>query len=67
MELAGEALTVETEGGKGAVGVDDVECDARLLGRRVGGAVEEGGLKEGDPIGAPGGRRAPGRVGFRWG
>ena len=45
LELAGEPLVVQAEGGEGAVGVDDVEV----------GAVEEGGFERGYPIDAPGG------------
>jgi hypothetical protein len=37
LELAGEPLAVHTEGGEGAVGVDDVEGDSGLIGGRVGG------------------------------
>jgi hypothetical protein len=45
LELAGEPLRVHAEG---AVGVDDVEVDGRLLGGRVGRAVEEGGFERGN-------------------
>jgi len=55
LELAGESLVVQTEGGEGAVGVDDVEVDRGLLGGWVGGAVEEGGFEQGDAVEAPGG------------
>ena len=55
LELAGESLAVQTEGGEGAVGVDDVEVDASLLGGWVGGAVEERGFELRDAIEAPGG------------
>ncbi len=55
LELAGEALIVEAEGGEGAVGVDDVEVDAGLIGGRVGSAIEQGGFERGDAVEAPGG------------
>src|SRR6202022_3490761 len=55
LELAGEALAVQAEGGEGAVGVDDVEVDCGLVGGRVGCAVEQGGFKEWDAVEAPGG------------
>jgi len=55
LELAREAAAMEAEGREGAVGVDDVELDGGLLGRRVGGAVEEGGFEFGDAVEAPGG------------
>ena len=46
---------MHAESGEGAVGVDDVEFDASLIGGRVGGAVEEGGFERGDAVEAPGG------------
>jgi hypothetical protein len=52
-ELAGEPLRVHAEGGEGAVGVDDIEADGRLLGGWVGGAVEQGGFKRRDAVEAP--------------
>jgi len=52
-ELAGESLGVHAESREGAVGVDDVEADGRLLGGRVGGAVEEGGFEQRDAVEAP--------------
>src|ERR1700689_2270265 len=55
LELAGEALVVQAEGGEGAVGVDDVEVNPGLFGGRVGGAVEEGGFERGDAVDTPGG------------
>jgi hypothetical protein len=55
LELAGEPLGVQAEGGEGAVGVDDVKVDGSLLGGWVGGAVEEGGFEQGDAVKAPGG------------
>jgi len=57
LELAGEPLVVHAESGEGAVGVDDVEFDASLLGGRVGAAVKKSGFEQGDAI------EAPGRVG----
>ena len=45
LELAGEPLVVQAEGGEGAVGVDDVEVDGGLLRGWVGGAVEERGFE----------------------
>jgi len=53
LELAGEPLAVQTEGGEGAVGVDDVKVDASLIGRRIGGAVEEGGFQHWDAVETP--------------
>ena len=55
LELAGEPLAVQAEGGEGAVGVDDVKVDRSLLGGWIGGAVEEGGFEQGDAVEAPGG------------
>ena len=49
-ELAGEALAVHAESGEGAVGVDDVEVDSRLIVGRVGGAVEERRFEQGDAV-----------------
>jgi hypothetical protein len=40
LELAGESLAVQTQGGEGAVGIDNVEVDSGLIGGLVGGAVE---------------------------
>jgi hypothetical protein len=58
LELAREPLVVQTEGGEGAVGVDDVEIDCGLIGGRVGGAVEEGGFERGDAGEGPHFRRS---------
>ena len=55
LELAGESLAVQAEGGEGAVGVDDIEVDASLIGRWVGGAVEERGFEVRNAVEAPGG------------
>ncbi len=44
LELAGEAMGVQAEGGEGAVGVDDVKGDSGLFGGRFGGAVQECGF-----------------------
>ncbi|MBV9769205.1 MAG: hypothetical protein JOZ32_06520 [Bryobacterales bacterium] len=55
LELAREPLVVQAEGSESAVGIDDIEVDGSLLGRRIGGAVKEGGLKPGDTVQAPGG------------
>jgi len=52
LELARKALAVEAEHGEEFVGVDDVEVGA---GARVGGAVEQFGFEERDPVEAPGG------------
>ncbi|HUJ51694.1 MAG TPA: hypothetical protein VLW25_15905 [Bryobacteraceae bacterium] len=38
LELAGEARAVEAEDGDGAVGVDDVKGDGRVLAGRMGDA-----------------------------
>ncbi len=53
VELFGEASAMETEGGDGAVGVDDVECDAVFFRGRIHGAVEEIGFEERNAIEAP--------------
>jgi hypothetical protein len=55
LELAGESLIVEAEGGEGAVGVDNIEVDGRLIGGRVSGAVEKGGFEQRNAVEAPGG------------
>jgi hypothetical protein len=55
LELAGEPLVVQAEGGEGAMGVDDIKVDASLFGGRIGGAVEESGFEGGDAVDAPGG------------
>ncbi len=58
LELAGEALRVEAEGGEGAVGVDDVEGHgwmSRDQWAGCGGAGEELGFEERDAVEAPGG------------
>ena len=57
LELSGEAQVMHAESGEGAVGVDDVEFYASLLGGRVGAAVKKSGFEQGDAI------EAPGRVG----
>jgi hypothetical protein len=58
---------VHAEGGDGAVGVDDIEVDASLIGGRVGGAVEQGGLERGDAVEAPGGvDKFLGELGLGW-
>ena len=54
LELAGEPLAVHAEGGEGAVGVNDVEIDSRLIVWWVGGAVKEGGFELRDAVYAPG-------------
>src|SRR5271167_3917541 len=53
LELAGEPLAVQTEGGEGAIGVDDVEVDSGLIGGWVGGAIEKGGFELRNAIQAP--------------
>jgi hypothetical protein len=54
LELAGESLAVQTEGGEGAVGVDDVEGDFLLgIGRREG-ARESAGFEQRNAIEPPG-------------
>jgi len=58
LELAGEALAVEAQGGEGAVGVDDVEGQGWIrvgISGRSGGAGEELGFEERDAVEAPGG------------
>jgi hypothetical protein len=55
LELAGEPLVVQAQGGDDAVGVDDIKIDASLLGGRVGGAIEEGGFQGWNAIDAPSG------------
>jgi hypothetical protein len=55
LELAREAMGVQSESGEGAVGVDDVKVDASLLGWWVGGTVEERGFERGDAVETPGG------------
>ncbi len=55
LELAGEALAVEAEGGEEAVGVHDVECDGGIFIGRVGGARENVGFEQGSAVDAPGG------------
>jgi hypothetical protein len=57
LELAGEALAVESKNGEGAMSVDDVEVYGSSLGGWVGSAGEEVGLKERDAVEAPGGVR----------
>ena len=47
LELAGEALAVEAEGGEEAVGVDDVEGDGGFFIGRVGGAREKSASSSG--------------------
>jgi hypothetical protein len=53
LELAGEALVMHAESSDGAVGVNDVEVNCRLIGGRVGGAIEEGGFEGGNAFEAP--------------
>jgi hypothetical protein len=55
LELAGEPVGVEAEGGESAMGVDDIEIDASLLGGWIGGAIEERGFERGDAVETPGG------------
>jgi hypothetical protein len=55
LELAGEAVGVQAESCEGAMGVDDIEVDASLLGWRIGGAVEERSFERGDAVETPGG------------
>ena len=40
-------MGVEAEGGESAMGVDDIEIDASLLGGWIGGAIEERGFEAG--------------------
>ena len=54
--IDGDAFfVVQAQGGERAVGVDDVEVDASLLGGQVGGAIEEGGFKGWNAIDSPSG------------
>jgi hypothetical protein len=55
LELAGEPLVVQAEGGEEAMGIDDVKVDGGLLGGRMGGAGEEVGFEERNAVEAPGG------------
>ena len=57
LELAGEAMAVESELGESVVGVDDIESDSGFIVGRVGGAVEEIGFEGRDAV------ESPGRVG----
>jgi hypothetical protein len=50
LELAREPMAVQAEGGEGAVGVDDVKIDGRLVRGRVGGAVQKRGFQVGNAI-----------------
>ena len=54
LELAGEAVAVQTEGGQEAMGVDDVELDGGLLVGWIHGASEEVSFEERDAVLAPG-------------
>jgi hypothetical protein len=55
LELAGEALALDTEVGDEAMGVDDVERDFVIGREGSGGAGEDVGFEERDAVEAPGG------------
>jgi hypothetical protein len=68
LELAREALAVEAEGGKGAMGVDDVEAEGGFFGGWMGGASKKVGFEEWDAVEAPGGvGEFVDELSFRWG
>ena len=53
-ELPAEALAVHTQGGEGAMGVDDIEIDGGLLVGRILGAMEQLCFEQRDAVLTPG-------------